>query len=219
VIELAAAPIRSSVVTNKTTAATTVDVPANALDPAWFVEVRLIGETGQSSRFQASEEQCASLTRDLDLIACNGVVVTYKLRSLHRGRYKLTGSINADVVQRCVVSLEPVPATLDDELDIEFWPEDQLAAKPSPGVTQEASDEHNDTADFNALGDEPPEPIEQGRIALGRVVYELISAGLDPYPRSPGAEFAYASQADDGKVNPFAALAGLKSKSPKAESS
>jgi uncharacterized metal-binding protein YceD (DUF177 family) len=202
--------MRSSAVTDKPTAIPTPDQPANALHPAWFVEVRSIGETGQNARLQASADQCASLTRELDLVACNSLEVAYKLRSLHRGRYRLTGRISADVVQRCVVTLEPVPATVQEELDIEFWPEDQLAAKPSPGVTQEASDEHNDTADFNALGDEPPEPIEQGRIAIGRVVYELVSAGLDPYPRSPGAEFAYASK-DDGKINPFAALAKFKS--------
>jgi hypothetical protein len=206
--------IRRFIVTDQSSSATPAASPVgNALDPAWVIEVRSIGETGQNSRFQASAEQCASLMRDLDLIACNSLTVAYKLRSQHRGRYKLTGTIHADVVQRCVVTLEPVPATLDEEMDIEFWPEEQLAAKPSPGVTQEASDEHNDTADFNALGDEPPEPIEQGRIALGRVVYELVSAGLDPYPRSPGAEFAYASK-DDGKVNPFAALAKLKTGKP-----
>jgi hypothetical protein len=201
------------VVTDKPTAVPATDLPANALDPAWFVEVRSIGETGQNARFEASAAQCASLTRDVDLIACNSLIVTYKLRSQHRGRYRLTGKIQADVLQRCVVTLDPVPATLDEELDIEFWPEDQLAAKPSPGVTQEASDEHNDTADFSALGDEPPEPIEQGRIALGRVVFELVSAALDPYPRSPGAEFAYANK-DDGKDKPFAALAKLKTSKP-----
>jgi hypothetical protein len=186
---------------------------ANALDPAWFVEVRSIGETGQNSRFQASPEQCASLARDLDLIACNSLAVAYKLRSLHRGRYRLTGTISADVVQRCVVTLEPVPAILEEAIDIEFWPVEQLAAKPVPGVTQEASDEHNDTADFSALGDEPPEPIDQGRIALGRVVFELVSAGLDPYPRASGAEFAWATK-DEGNDKPFAALAKLKAKPP-----
>lgn len=182
----------------------------NALDPAWVVEVRAIGETGQNAKFEASAEQRASLARDLDLVGCNSLTVAYKLRSQHRGRYRLTGTINADVVQRCIVTLESVSATLAEDLDIEFWPVEQLAAKPTPGVTQQASDDHNDTADFAALGNEPPEPIEQGRIAIGRVVYELVSAALDPYPRSPGAAFAYAST-DDGKDNPFAALAKLKS--------
>jgi uncharacterized metal-binding protein YceD (DUF177 family) len=183
----------------------------NALDPAWVVEVRSIGESGQNSRFQASAEQCASLARDLDLISCNSLTVTYKLRSQHRGRYRLTGKILADVVQRCVVTLEPVPALLDEDIDLEFWPTEQLAATPTPGVTQEGSDEHSDTADFDALGDEPAEPIDNGRIGLGRVVYELVSAGLNPYPRSPGAEFNWAVK-DDGADKPFAALAKLKLK-------
>jgi hypothetical protein len=206
-----AATIWSTAVTNPTLSASLPASPPNALDPAWVVEVRSIGETGQNSRFQASGEQCASLARDLELISCNSLTVAYKLRAQHRGRYRLTGKITADVVQRCVVTLEPVPALLDEDIDLEFWPMEQLAVAPTPGVTQESSDEHIDTADFDALGDEPAEPIENGRIALGRVVYELVSAGLDPYPRSPGAEFNWKSK-DDGSDKPFAALAKLKLK-------
>jgi uncharacterized metal-binding protein YceD (DUF177 family) len=183
----------------------------NALDPSWTIEVRLIGETGRNAGFQASPEQCLSLARELGLIACNSLTVAYKIRSLHRGRYRVSGTINADVVQACVVTLEPVPALLSEVMDLEFWPVEQLAAEAKPGVTSEASDELSDTADFAALGDEPAEPIEQGRIALGRVVYELVSAALDPYPRKPGAEFSWASK-DDGAVKPFAALAKLKLK-------
>ena len=189
-----------------------VPTPANALDPAWVIDVRSISETGQNSRFMASPEQCAALARDLDILACNSLSVAYKLRSLHRGRYRLTGHINAELEQRCVVSLAPVPTTLADEFDIEFWPIDQLAAQPTPGVTSEASDDRNDSADFNVLGDELPEPIEHGRIAIGRIVFELVSAGLDPYPRQPGAAFAWSST-DSGPDNPFAALADFKAKS------
>jgi hypothetical protein len=183
----------------------------NALDPAWVIEVRSIGETGQKSNFEASPEQCASLASELGLIACNSLTVACKVRSLHRGRYRVVGHINADVVQACVVTLEPVPALLSEDMDLEFWPVEQLAAEAKPGVTQEASDELSDTADFDALGDEPAEPITQGRIALGRVIYELVSAALDPYPRKSGAEFNWASK-DDGAVKPFAALAQFKLK-------
>jgi uncharacterized metal-binding protein YceD (DUF177 family) len=183
----------------------------NALDPSWIIEVRLIGETGRNAGFQASPEQCLSLARELGLIACNSLTVAYKVRSLHRGRYRVSGTITADVVQACVVTLEPVPALLSEAMDLEFWPVEQLAAEAKPGVTSEASDELSDTADFDALGDEPAEPIEQGRIALGRVVYELVSAALDPYPRKPGAEFNWASK-DEEADKPFAALAKLKLK-------
>jgi hypothetical protein len=183
--------------------------PVNSLDPAWIIEVRLIGEAGQNSRLQATPEQCAVLARELDLIACNSLTVAYKVRSLHRGRYRLTGTITADVIQRCVVTLDPVPALLAEDLDLEFWPVEQLQAEAKPGITQEVSDDHNDTADFDALGDEPAEPIEQGRLGIGRVVYELVSAGLDPYPRRPDAEFAWASS-DPGGDKPFAGLAKLR---------
>ena len=56
------------------------------------------------------------------------------------------------------------------------------------------------------------EPIEHGRIDVGRIVYETLSAAVDPYPRKAGAEFA----ADEvggplvGDYGPFAALKKLK---------
>ena len=36
-----------------------------------------------------------------------------------------------------------------------------------------------------------------GIIPVGRIVFETISAGLDPYPRKPGAEFTWADKASE----------------------
>jgi uncharacterized metal-binding protein YceD (DUF177 family) len=192
-----------------------VTEPATLTTPldAWSIEVRSISETGQNAQLNATPVQCASLAQALDLVTLDSLSATYKLRSLHRGRYRLTGRLYADVVQACIVTLDPVPAKVDEPIDMEFWPAEQLTAAPKPGVTQESSDEHNDTADFNALGDEPAEPIDQGRIPLGRIVYELLSAGLDPYPRSPGAAFDWKTK-DVAPDNPFAVLAKLKPAGP-----
>jgi len=60
------------------------------------------------------------------------------------------------------------------------------------------------------------EPIEHGLIDAGRIIFETLSASVDPYPRKPGAEFT-AEELGDGaaatKTGPFAALKKLKDRS------
>ncbi len=56
------------------------------------------------------------------------------------------------------------------------------------------------------------EPIEHGLIDAGRIVFETLSAAVDPYPRKAGAEFhadAVATTASS-EAGPFAALKELK---------
>jgi hypothetical protein len=203
--------------------------PANIFAAVWLIDVMRIGETGAGGLHHATPEQCAALAGALDLIECTALRVAFKVRSLHRGRYKLTGTVSADVVQRCVVTLDPVPAKVEEQLDIEFWPAGQMGAdqlgadarmpplKSSSRREQaEESDERNDTADFAVIGDEPPEPIEQGRIAVGRVVFELLSAGLDPYPRAAGAELGWSTDEDTSGDHPFAALGKIAAIKPPA---
>ena len=59
------------------------------------------------------------------------------------------------------------------------------------------------------------EPVDGKWLAVGRIVFEELAAGLNPYPRRPGAEFTPATDAaEPAKENPFAVLAKLK-KAPK----
>jgi hypothetical protein len=59
-----------------------------------------------------------------------------------------------------------------------------------------------------------PEPIEDGTIELGKVLYETLATSLDPYPKKAGASFEW-SEGPGGKAEahgsgPFAALERLK---------
>ena len=59
-----------------------------------------------------------------------------------------------------------------------------------------------------------PEPIVEGKVDLGPVIYETLATALDPYPRREGASFEWPGEADapgtEQVRNPFAALARLK---------
>ena len=105
---------------------------------------------------------------------------------------RVTGQVSARVGQTCVVTLEPIENGLEEQVDLMF----SLA---STGASQ------TDTKD----GDEPPEPLVDGKLDLGAIATEFLLLGIDPYPRKAGVEFAPVI-ADDGSAKPFPALEALK---------
>ena len=109
----------------------------------------------------------------------------------------VTGELNANVGQVCVVTLEPIDNTLSEKVEIDFLP-----ASASAHARTLA-----DTVDDN--GEDPPELILDGMVDLGELAVEFLILGIDPYPRKPGAEFV-APDAETTDSGPFAALAKLK---------
>jgi hypothetical protein len=150
----------------------------------------------------ATPEETTLLAAALEVLACERLEVGYDIEPLPQGRYLARGQITAVLEQSCVVTLAPVRAVIEERFDIEFWPTDQLARPSAAG------------SDHSSLAANDPEPIENHRLAIGRVVYELLVAAVDPYPRAAGAEFVWAEQqpetGDPERGNPFAALAKWK---------
>lgn len=166
---------------------------------AWTHAVTDIPEAGLSRERAATAEERDVVADALKLISLEGLKVRYRIDRLAGGAYRLHGSLKSDCQQACVVSLDPVPAHVTDEFDVEFWPDHQP---------------DDDAGELPVLGARDVEPLEAGIIDVGRVVYETLAAALDPYPRKPGAQFDWsdAKTEDPEKVSPFAALAKLKDK-------
>ena len=185
-------------------------------------ETRLSGERGcaaihrplriddlnedEDGLIEATEAERSAIAAMLDLAGLARLTLTYRLRSLGNRRIGLTGRLEASVTQTCVVSLEPVPATLDVPVELEFWSLPLLQKREASMV---------DPTSHTML--EWPEPIVDGRIDLGPVLYESLATALDPYPRAPDATFTWAE--DGGAASdevapsgsgPFAALQRLK---------
>lgn len=149
----------------------------------------------------ASAAELAALTQALGVLGCQSLTVAYKIRPLSRGRYNATGECRASVSQACIVTLEPVASALVLPIDVEFSSDAGVAATGAG------------TGEAEVLSLPEIEPIENGILDIGRVVFEVLAAGLDPYPRKAGATFAWDDpKAKDNKENPFNALAKLKPK-------
>jgi uncharacterized metal-binding protein YceD (DUF177 family) len=146
--------------------------------------------------------EMAAVASPLDLAALSGLKLDYRLRRGGGGRVHLSGRLKADVTQTCVVSLEPVEASIDVPVEMEFWPEPLIE-----GLQKKAEDPgQTSVLDW-------PEPIIDGTIDLGRVLYETLATALDSYPRKAGASFQWsqgAAEPEAGESGPFAALSQLK---------
>ncbi len=166
----------------------------------WNHAVTDIPEHGLTRERAASAEDRDELANALKLIALDSLVTNYRIERLAGGAYRLSGRLKAACKQACVVTLDPVEAVVEDTFDVEFWPEHQP---------------DDDAGEMPVLGGRDVEPLEGGIIDAGRIVYETLAAGLDPYPRKPGAEFDWADKTAErpDKVSPFSVLSKLKDKS------
>jgi uncharacterized metal-binding protein YceD (DUF177 family) len=175
------------------------------LDGEHFSRLLKVDEIRQeaSGKIEASGAEMAAIARVLELVALDGLIFSYRLRHAGKDRLHLTGTLKAKVTQHCVVTLDPVATELEIPVETEFWPvhlieefERRTEGRASP-----------DEADW-------PEPIEDGKIDLGPLIYETLATGLDPYPKREGASFDWPQQgADQGSrapSGPFAALKQLK---------
>jgi Large ribosomal RNA subunit accumulation protein YceD len=167
---------------------------------SWDHLIEDIPPAGLSVERVADAEERERLKAALDLGGLPELRARYQITPLSFGRHKLVGELAAVVDQTCVVSLEPVRSEVADTYAATYWPAE---AMPEPAKGQVALDAEPD-----------PEAIVDGRIDVGRIVFESLAAAIDPFPRVPGAVFdgPLSTPAAQKSESPFAVLASLKDK-------
>ncbi len=180
---------------------------------AWTHTPESIPHGGLKTKRAAATEELNVLAKALDVVAVDALALDYAIKNAGAGVYRLTGRLTAKVVQSCVVTLEPVPGDIDEDIQVEFRPDARSLLRHAKGKA--GDDVADDTLDVDFESDVDVEPITDGRMEIGRIVFETLAAALDPYPRAPGAALDWQDEAaaEPSKVSPFAALAKLKNKS------
>ena len=170
--------------------------PAGPLPLDWWHAATDIPERGLKNSRTATEAERVAFAKALDILSCEALEATYQIMPAAGGGYRLEGGIDAAVTQACVVTLEPVAGRVADSFSVEFRHE---------------VDDSVSEYEVEILSMAEVEPIENDRIDVGRIVYETLSAGLDPYPRKEDAEFGWTDpKAAEAPANPFAVLKKLK---------
>lgn len=148
----------------------------------------------------AGEEERAALAEYLDIPEVRMLKADLVLRAEPGRRFVLNGHVTAEIVQSCIVTLNPVEAHLDG---------------PIRRIYQDGEASEDDP-EMDPFDDDTPDQVENGMIDAGAAVCEHIALEMEPYPRSPDApedEAAAAAGAGDdgpGEDHPFAVLARMR---------
>ena len=160
--------------------------PASPAPLSRWVAVHDLPDDGADVTVEATPEDREALARAYGLPAVHSLRGSFHLAGSQRG-VEVTGAIEAEIDQICVVTLEPFTTRMREEVEVDYT---------EPGIP--APD-----------GEDALDEIVGGRIDLGALTAEFLALGLDPYPRKPGVDFAY--QAPEAERDtPFAALGKLR---------
>ncbi|CAO3422708.1 YceD family protein [Azospirillum doebereinerae] len=178
-----------------------------------FVSAEAVRRADLTETIEATESERRKLAERLELESIGSLTATIRLRAVRGGQMiRVSGKLVADVVQTCVVSLDPVPAHVEESFEALFAPE---ALIEDPGEEIEIDPYESD--------EDSPEPMSNNRIDIGELTAQHLSLGLDPYPRADSAAFegydeggeevgAAAEPEEPEKPNPFAVLERLKTR-------
>jgi uncharacterized metal-binding protein YceD (DUF177 family) len=122
-----------------------------------------------------------------------------------RACWQVEGRVLGQVVQQCVVTLNPVRTQSD------FTFERRYVTDTRGGAGEEPWHEGNGVLTLDQ--DDAPELLTGGIIDLGEIVAEEFALALDPFPRAAGVVFdGYSTEAEDqnAATNAFAVLAGRR---------
>jgi uncharacterized metal-binding protein YceD (DUF177 family) len=169
----------------------------------WSVPVTVaqIPESGMHRNIEADRAERAAMAEVAGLREILSASAVLDVTPKSSGRVHVAGHVRARVGQTCVVTLDPIENDIDEEIDLIFAPPEQIPQLAD--LVDEAAESDEEIPD-------PPEPIVDGVIDLGRLATDALFLGIDPYPRKPDAVFEPPVVADDPEDHPFAALKALQ---------
>ncbi len=162
-----------------------------------IIRVDTLPRNGETMVIEANAEERAALAALLKVPAIERLAATLTVKRAARGGARVVGAVHGALTQTCIVTLEPFPAEVEEDVDVLFAPPEDSARKRGPAEELEIS----------MLDDDEPDPLVDGRIDLGALAAEFFALGLDPYPRKPGVEFTPPEDEPDApEPSPFSVL-------------
>lgn len=168
------------------------------------VHVARLPKNGMTVTIEADAAQRAALAQAHGLVAVERFLAELDVAAWKRGGVRITGRVTADVVQECIVTLEPVAARVEEEVAATFVPEGSCLAVPTYSAEGEIL--------LDAEGDDAPEVFAGDTVDAGQLAEEFFSLGIDPYPRKRGATLAGAGEGEERRGPLHDKLAELRKK-------
>jgi uncharacterized metal-binding protein YceD (DUF177 family) len=173
-------------------------VSAAAPEFSRAVPLARLGSEPFRQHIAAHEAECAALATRFDLVSLDRLEAEVELvREAVTGTILLTAAFEADFVQNCIVTLDPVSGSVRERFQLRYGP---LEAE----------------ADISGGDDDPAfEPLAGEAIDIGDAVAQEFSLALPPFPRAPDAVIEDRTSETLAEEGPFAALARLAQREPR----
>jgi uncharacterized metal-binding protein YceD (DUF177 family) len=173
-------------------------------DPMPFSRVYNLGRLGRAGdrvTLSARGDELRRIAAWAEVRAVESFSAEIELQKLSTTRFSYDVTLRAEIVQDCVVTLEPVRSTIERVLHREL----HLAENRHPSV-------NGDVVVVDPASDEAAafEEIASLHYTLARPVLEELILAIHLYPRAPGVAFAAPEEHDAKPESPFAVLKNLK---------
>lgn len=175
---------------------------------SFHVNVQRLPKKGMPVDIDADSRALSALAAAHGLVGVRSFSARLHVTSWKAGGVRVDGRVRADLIQQCVVTLDPVEAVIDEEVSALFVPEgSRLALRP---VQQDQE------MMLDPEGPDAPETFSGAEIDVGALAEEFFALAIDPYPRRQGAEAD--STVEEGEtLGPLAEkLALLRSRTEKS---
>jgi uncharacterized metal-binding protein YceD (DUF177 family) len=157
-----------------------------------LVPLARLGSAPFGQQIDATPSERERLSRRFDLLALDRLTAAVELRRQGDKVIVLEAALEAEFVQSCVVTLEPVAGAISDRF--------MLVYGPAEAEQQEIGSQRDEAA-F--------EPLNGDVIDIGEAVAQELSLLLPVFPRHPDAKID-AETLVESAGSPFASLAYFK---------
>jgi uncharacterized protein DUF177 involved in 23S rRNA accumulation len=128
---------------------------------------------------EADAAQRAALAVEHELLSVEAYRAELLVTSWKRNGVKVSGRVEADITQACIVTLDPVEARIDEPIEALLLPEDSKLGRQGFDGGGEIL--------LDADGPDGPETFSGDTIDVGALAEQFFGLAIDPYPRKQGA--------------------------------
>jgi Large ribosomal RNA subunit accumulation protein YceD len=146
---------------------------------SFMANVAHLPQKGMPISIEADEAQRSGLAAEHQLVSVEGWKAELLVSPWKRNGVKVSGHVEADITQECVVTLEPLHAHISEEVSAIYFPEDSKLGRQgfhAPGEVH-----------LDLEGADSPETFSGDTIDVGALAEEIFGLAIDPYPRKEGA--------------------------------
>lgn len=159
---------------------------------SFVVHVARLPKKGMPVRIEADATQLAKLAREHGVPSVGEFSFDLLVEPWKRNGVRVSGFVEATIVQECVVTLEPLTSTIHEPVEAVFLPEDSKLGR-------QGFEEGGEIV-LDAAGPDSPELFSGDTIDVGALAEQFFGLAIDPYPRKDSVALPASEPANEENV-------------------